>query len=68
MAAYRAEGATLVNSDSGGVYRHPAVGIAEAAAAHLRTLAAEFGLTPSAEQRLASFTPDSDDDGNPFAG
>ena len=67
----RAEGLTLVNPDSGRVHKHPAVGVAETARAHLRVLAAEFGLTPSSEQRLGStgvrVVPDADDDDNPFA-
>jgi P27 family predicted phage terminase small subunit len=69
---YRAEGATLINPDSGRAHKNPAVGVAEVAAAQLRVLAAEFGLTPSSEQRLgAPTTPDDDDPCsvfNPFAG
>jgi P27 family predicted phage terminase small subunit len=55
---YRAEGVTLTNPDSGNRRRHPAVGIAETAAAQLRGFAAEFGLTPSAEQRIIAVTTD----------
>jgi P27 family predicted phage terminase small subunit len=50
---YRAEGMLVTNPDSENLCRHPAVGIAETAAAQLRSFAAEFGLTSSAEQRLA---------------
>jgi phage terminase small subunit len=50
------------------VHQCLSAGVAEVAAAQLWTLAVEFGLTPSIEQRLASFTPDGDDDGKPFAG
>lgn len=63
---YRAEGTTIVNPDSGNVRRHPAVGIAEAAAAQMRALGAEFGLSPAAE-RLLHMAP-RDNDADPFAG
>ena len=39
---YQAEGATIVNPDSGNVRKHPAVGIAEVAGAQLRAFAAEL--------------------------
>lgn len=50
------------------LYRHPALLTAEAASKELRAWANEFGLTPSAERRLAS-TKDGKDgaEGNPFA-
>jgi P27 family predicted phage terminase small subunit len=49
------------------LYRHPAVLTAEAASKELRAWAQEFGLTPSAEQRLAGTKGDDGDQGNPFA-
>ena len=47
--------------------RHPALLTAEAASKELRAWASEFGLTPSAEQRLAGTKGDDGDQGNPFA-
>jgi P27 family predicted phage terminase small subunit len=55
---YRAEGIVLVNPDSGRAHKHPAVGVAEVAATQLRAFAAEFGLTPAAEQRIGVVTTD----------
>lgn len=63
---YRTEGITLVNPGSRRVHKHPAVGVAEVAGAQLRTFAAEFGLTPSAEQRLVVATSETDNCDNPF--
>jgi P27 family predicted phage terminase small subunit len=48
--------------------RHPAVGIAETAAAQLRAYAAELGLSPAAERRIGTFAPELDGGTNPFAG
>jgi P27 family predicted phage terminase small subunit len=62
----RAEGMTIENPDSGNVRRHPAVGIAAEAAGQLRSLAAEFGLTPASERHLSPGTPDDGSD-DPFA-
>lgn len=42
----------LLHENSQGRTRHPAVVIIEAASKELRAWAAEFGLTPSAEQRV----------------
>lgn len=65
----RAEGTTLTNPDSGRVHAHPAVSIATGTAAQMLRYAAEFGLTPSAEQRLSTIAPDDGDpDDDPFAG
>lgn len=52
-----------------GTIKHPAVLIAEGASKELRAWAAEFGLTPSSENRLgkAAGAGDDDDDDNPFA-
>jgi len=47
--------------------RHPALLTAEAASKELRAWAGEFGLTPSAEHRLAGTKGDDGDQGNPFA-
>jgi P27 family predicted phage terminase small subunit len=47
----------LLHTNSQGVTRHPAVAIAEAASRELRAWAGEFGLTPSAENRVASPVP-----------
>lgn len=49
--------------------KHPAVLIAEAASKELRAWAAEFGLTPSAEQRVGKLgAHDGEEDDNPFVG
>lgn len=55
-------------STSEWVTKNPAVGVAEAAAAHLRSLGTEFGLTPAAEARLSVGPVDPDDEDDPFAG
>jgi phage terminase small subunit len=47
--------------------QHPAASIAHNAAAQFLAFAREFGLTASAEQRLAT-APDDDTTGNPLAG
>ena len=57
------DGLTVTTSQ--GVGRHPAVAIAEAASRDYRSWAAEFGLTPAAESKLATKGPSGDDD-NPF--
>lgn len=49
-----------------GTLAHPAVGIARAAGRELRAWAAEFGLTPSAEQKVAA-KGSGDDGDDPFA-
>jgi P27 family predicted phage terminase small subunit len=68
VKTYRAEGITLVNPESGRAHRHPAVGIAETAAAQLRAYAAEFGLSPASERRLGTTAPGGDNEDNPFVG
>jgi P27 family predicted phage terminase small subunit len=65
---YRAEGIVLVNPDSGRAHKHPAVGVAEVAATQLRAYAAEFGLSPAAEQRIGAVTADDRSSYNPFGG
>jgi P27 family predicted phage terminase small subunit len=57
----------LLHSNSQGRTRHPAVAIVEAASKELRGWASEFGLTPSAENRVAKAEAD-DGETNPFAG
>jgi P27 family predicted phage terminase small subunit len=64
QALLAAEG--LLGFNSQGRVRHPAVAIVEAASKELRAWAQEFGLTPSAEQRVTRpEAPDGEDD-NPF--
>ncbi len=57
----------LLHSNSQGRSRHPAVAIVEAASKELRGWASEFGLTPSAESKVAKAEAD-DGESNPFAG
>ncbi|ORV91192.1 hypothetical protein AWC11_11340 [Mycobacterium interjectum] len=65
---YRAEGMVLTNPDSGRKHQHPAVQIANTAAAQLRAFAAEFGLTPSSERNVSKRDDGRDpDESNPFA-
>jgi P27 family predicted phage terminase small subunit len=66
VSMYRSEGETIVNPDSGNMRRHPAVGIASEAAAQLKTLAGEFGLTPASERHLSPSLPDDAGD-DPFS-
>src|SRR5437762_3114381 len=62
------EGMVLHDDKQGRAQRHPALLTAEAASKELRAWAAEFGLTPSAEARLASAKGDDGDQAdNPFA-
>lgn len=60
---------SVLGRNSQGVVRHPAVAVIEAASKELRAWAVEFGLTPSAEQRVArpEAGGDGDGDANPFA-
>lgn len=62
---YQRDGMLVTNPDSGNLRRHPAVGIAETAAAQLRTYAAELGLSPAGERRISAPITGDDDD-NPF--
>ncbi|MGW4641817.1 phage terminase small subunit P27 family [Sphaerisporangium sp. NPDC004334] len=57
----------LLHTNSQGRTRHPAVAIVEAASKELRAWAAEFGLTPSAEQRVGGKGEGDGEDDNPFA-
>ena len=52
----------VLGKNSQGVVRNPAVAVAESASKDLRAWAAEFGLTPSAENKLAVKDSSSDDD------
>jgi P27 family predicted phage terminase small subunit len=65
-AIVAAEGMVLHDDKQGRAQRHPALLTAEAASKELRAWASEFGLTPSAEQRLAGAKGDDGDQGNPF--
>jgi P27 family predicted phage terminase small subunit len=57
----------VLGTNSQGVVRHPAVAVVEAASKELRSWAAEFGLTPSAENKLA-VRETNDGDNDIFAG
>ena len=56
----------VLGTNSQGRVRHPAVAVVEAASKDLRSWASEFGLTPSAENKL-SVQGAGDDDEDPFA-
>ena len=57
----------VTTPETGCLRRHPAVGIASEAAARLRSIGNEFGLSPAAERFLSIASRD-DDDPDPFAG
>lgn len=57
----------LLHTNSQGRTRHPAVAIVEAASKELRAWAAEFGLTPSSEQRVGGKDGGGNGEENPFA-
>lgn len=59
---------SVLGENSQGTVRHPAVAVIEAASKELRSWAAEFGLTPSAESRLAKSGGNDGEGDNPFAG
>lgn len=61
-----ADGGSVLGTNSQGRVRHPAVAVAEAASKELRAWAQEFGLTPSAEQRVGSKGGDSGEEDDPF--
>jgi P27 family predicted phage terminase small subunit len=56
----------FLNFTSQGKSAHPAEGIVERASKTLLAFAREFGLTPSAEQRVAAARDGAGTDGNPF--
>ena len=62
------EGMVLHDDKQGRAQRHPALLTAEAASRELRAWCSEFGLTPSAEQRLGKVKSDDGQQDNPFAG
>lgn len=63
QAIVAAEG--LLREGKQGLVKHPAVGVVEAASKELRAWCAEYGLSPSAENRMTA--PEaSDGDANPF--
>ena len=67
-AADRPEHKGMAVRTSQGLTGAPWVGVEERASREFRAWCAEFGLTPSAEMRLAKETSDGDgDDDNPFA-
>jgi P27 family predicted phage terminase small subunit len=57
----------LLSHNSQGRVRHPAVAVIEAASKDLRAWCSEFGLTPSAENRVTRPEPSDGTDENPFA-
>lgn len=63
-----AEGMVIHDDVQGRAQRHPALLTVEAASKELRAWAGEFGMTPSAEQRIAKPEADNADEANPFAG
>lgn len=59
------ETGTSITTETGTIKRNPAVAAANDAAAQLRSLAQEFGLTPAAESKLTK-RPDESGDDNPY--
>lgn len=66
QAEIEADGGSVLGRNSQGVVRHPAVAVLEAASKELRAWAQEFGLTPSAEQRVAAKGGHGGEDEDPF--
>jgi P27 family predicted phage terminase small subunit len=66
-AIVAAEGMVLHDDKQGRAQRHPALLTAEAASKELRAWCTQFGMTPSAEQRVASGKVDDGQGDNPFA-
>lgn len=64
----KAEGLVIHDDVQGRAQRHPALLTLEAASKELRAWTAEFGLTPSAESRVAKPEANDADEANPFAG
>ncbi|GII88264.1 hypothetical protein Ssi03_62540 [Sphaerisporangium siamense] len=62
-----ADGGSVLGRNSQGRVRHPAVAVIEAASKELRSWCAEFGFTPSAENRLSTPEADDGEEDNPFA-
>lgn len=62
-----ADGGSVLGENSQGRVRHPAVAVIEAASKELRAWAQEFGLTPSAENRVARGSSGGGEEDNPYA-
>ncbi len=60
------DGGSVLGENSQGRVRHPAIAVIEAASKELRAWAHEFGLTPSAEQRVGRSGGDGGEE-SPFA-
>jgi P27 family predicted phage terminase small subunit len=61
------EGMVVQDDRLGRAQRHPALLTVEAASKELRAWCTQFGMTPSAEQRVAAAKADDGQQGNPFA-
>jgi P27 family predicted phage terminase small subunit len=61
------EGMVVQDDRQGRAQRHPALLTVEAASKELRAWCTQFGMTPSAEQRVAAAKADDGQQGNPFA-
>jgi P27 family predicted phage terminase small subunit len=61
------EGMVVQDDKQGRAQRHPALLTVEAASKELRAWCTQFGMTPSAEQRLGSAKGDDGQGDNPFA-
>lgn len=66
-AIVRDEGMVVQDDKQGRAQRHPALLTVEAASKELRAWATQFGMTPSAEQRVAAAKGDDGQADNPFA-
>lgn len=66
VKVYRTEGLVLSNPGSGRKHAHPAVAVAGEASREFLRYAVEFGLTPSAENRLNTVAAGDDDGADPF--
>lgn len=60
-------GGMSIETESGAVKRNPAIAASHEAAALLRGMAQEFGLTPSSESKLGLLSRHGDLDENPFS-
>jgi P27 family predicted phage terminase small subunit len=61
------EGLVVQDDKQGRAQRHPALLTVEAASKELRAWCTQFGMTPSAEQRVAAGKADDGQNDNPFA-
>jgi P27 family predicted phage terminase small subunit len=62
-----ASGNLTTKGSQGQLVKHPSVMVLESATRELRALAAEFGMTPSSENRLNAGKDGDGHEGNPFA-